>query len=118
MSPEEIKALERRKFDKMNKGKAAAMAVMDETCATDFVYHSSMGEDVHGLKGYKQYVSDLYSAFPDTHITIDDMVVEGDKVALRWTVTGTHKGKKTRQAKLVNTMEEQKEKTGDKKDAE
>jgi predicted ester cyclase len=34
----------------------------------------------------------LYGAFPDMHSSIDDMVVEGDKVALRATSTGTHDG--------------------------
>ncbi len=37
-------------------------------------------------------MSELYSAFPDIHLTIDDMVAEGDKVAVRITMTGTHKG--------------------------
>ena len=31
-------------------------------------------------------------AFPDKHFTIDDVVAEDDKVVLRWTVHGTHKG--------------------------
>jgi predicted ester cyclase len=30
--------------------------------------------------------------FPDIHFTVDDIFVEGDKVALRWTLRGTHKG--------------------------
>jgi len=92
MSAKEIKALERRLYEECNKGKAAAMAVIDELYATDLVYHSSTGRDIRGVKDYKQHVSDMYSAFPDFHFTIDDMVVEGDKVAVRLTATGTHKG--------------------------
>jgi steroid delta-isomerase-like uncharacterized protein len=92
MSAKEIKALERRLYEECNKGKAAAMAVIDELYATDLVYHSSTGRDIRGVKDYKQHVSDMYSAFPDFHFTIDDMVVEGDKVAVRFTATGTHKG--------------------------
>jgi predicted ester cyclase len=34
----------------------------------------------------------LRSAFPDFHATIDDIIAEGDKVVLRQTWTGTHKG--------------------------
>jgi predicted ester cyclase len=92
MSPEEMKARTRRFFDESNKGKAAAMAALDEKYATDTVYHSSVGVDIRGLKALKQYNSDLISAFPDMHFTIDDIVVEGDKVTVRWTWTGTHKG--------------------------
>jgi len=37
-------------------------------------------------------MSEFYSAFPDVHVTIDDMVVEGERVAVRFTLGGTHKG--------------------------
>ena len=30
--------------------------------------------------------------FPDRHVTIDEMIAEGDKVVARWTMTGTHRG--------------------------
>ncbi len=32
------------------------------------------------------------SAFPDTQITIEDQLAEGDMVATRWTARGTHQG--------------------------
>jgi len=92
MSAKEIKALERRLYEECNKGKAAALAVIDELYATDIVYHSSTGRDIRGIKDYKQHISEFYSAFPDLHFTIDDMVAEGDKVAVRLTGTGTNKG--------------------------
>jgi steroid delta-isomerase-like uncharacterized protein len=92
MSAKEIKALERRLYEECNKGKEAALAVIDELYATDIVYHSSTGRDIRGIKDYKQHISEFYSAFPDLHFTIDDMVAEGDKVAVRFTGTGTNKG--------------------------
>jgi hypothetical protein len=68
-------------FEEFNKGKAAAMAVIDRSI------------DMRGdLKDFKQMESEWYDAFPDLHVTIDDMVAEGDKVAIRITWTGTHKG--------------------------
>jgi len=71
----------RRLFEEFNKGKAAAMAVIDRSI------------DMRGdLKDFKQMESEWYDAFPDMHVTIDDMVAEGDKVAARVTMTGTHKG--------------------------
>jgi predicted ester cyclase len=81
MSTKENKELMRRLFEEFNKGKAAAMAVIDRSI------------DMRGdLKDFKQMESEWYDAFPDLHVTIDDMVAEGDKVAIRITWTGTHKG--------------------------
>ena len=88
----ETKALIHRFFEEFNKGKTAAMAIIDELYATDIIFHSSTGKDICGLKDYKQFSSELFDALPDAHATIDDMIVEGDKVAVRWTMTGTHKG--------------------------
>jgi predicted ester cyclase len=34
----------------------------------------------------------LLRAFPDLHLTIEDQLVEGDRVAFRWSATGTHTG--------------------------
>jgi predicted ester cyclase len=47
------------------------------------------GDDLEALK---QVARDLFRAFPDYHVTINDMVVEGDKVAVYWTGRGTHQG--------------------------
>jgi predicted ester cyclase len=80
MSAEENKGLMRRLFEEFNKGKAAAMAAIDRSM------------DIPDLKDFKQEESEWYDAFPDMHVTIDDMVAEGDKVAARVTMTGTHKG--------------------------
>jgi predicted ester cyclase len=92
MSTEDLRAFERHFVEEWNKGKAAAMAVIDETVATNIVSHRETGEEIHGLKDFKQLVSGIFDAFPDIHWTIDDMVSEGDKVAVRFTLTGTHKG--------------------------
>jgi len=92
MSARDLKVLGHRLFNEYNKGKAAAMTVMDEFYATDVVFHSGTGEDVRGLKDYKQHNSEFYDAFPDIHWTINDMIVEGNNKAARFTLTGTHKG--------------------------
>jgi len=92
MSSKEIKALERRFVEELNKGKTAAMAAIDKLCATDIVNHSGTGKVTRGLKAFKQSMSELYNGFPDIHFTIDDMFVEWEKVAVRFTITGTHKG--------------------------
>lgn len=42
--------------------------------------------------GLKEFATGLYQAVPDWTVTIDDLVCEGDKVAVRWTGRGTHLG--------------------------
>ncbi len=91
MSAKEIKALERRFWDDWNKGKAAYMAEIDKICATDVVFHGWFSMD-YGLEVFKQNCNDNFNAFPDIHWTIDDMIVERDKIVVRYTMTGTHKG--------------------------
>jgi predicted ester cyclase len=92
MSTKDLRTLGRRVIEECNKGKAAAMTVIDETCATDIVFHRGTGDGTHGRNDQKQYFSATYDAFPDVHFTIEDIVVEGDKAVLRYTMTGTHKG--------------------------
>ena len=48
--------------------------------------------EVHGPTEFKPFVRNMRSAFPDLHIAVEDTVAEGDKVAVRLRVTGTHKG--------------------------
>jgi hypothetical protein len=64
MSAEEIKALERRFFEELNKGKAAFMVVIDELFATDFVWHPGTGEDIRGLKDYNNSPAGTTARFP------------------------------------------------------
>src|SRR6476620_5058910 len=44
------------------------------------------------LEDLKHVAHALFAAFPDYHVTINDMVVEGDKIAVYWTGRGTHLG--------------------------
>ena len=89
---EKEKALVRRFFEGVNKDKAAFMATVDELYATDYVEHGGTGEDTRGIQDYKQSMNEFYGAFPDVHATLDDMIVEGDRVAVRFTLSFTHKG--------------------------
>jgi hypothetical protein len=92
MSAEDLKALERRFYAELNKGKAFAIAAYDEMIATHCIFHTAIGEDLHGLKEFKKRASEHIDAFADSHITINDIIVEGDKAVIRYTVTCTHKG--------------------------
>lgn len=44
------------------------------------------------LEGLKQDIQFLRTAFPDLHLTIEDMVADGDKVWMRITAQGTNQG--------------------------
>jgi len=92
MSTKEIKALTLRFFEEFNKGKAAGMAAIDEICDANVIYHNTLGMDVVGINNFKQAMSSNYDAVPDGKLILDDIIVEGDEAALRYTSTGTHTG--------------------------
>lgn len=66
------------------------LAVVDEVVAPDYVYHEPALGDVRGPEGLKQTILGYRTAYPDLQFTIDDIIAQGDLVALRWTATGTH----------------------------
>jgi steroid delta-isomerase-like uncharacterized protein len=63
--------------------------VWDDLCTSDFVHH---GREDRDLEGFKQTYEGLRHAFPDGHFTVEDMIAEGDRVAVRYTFAGTHEG--------------------------
>jgi steroid delta-isomerase-like uncharacterized protein len=44
------------------------------------------------LAGFKASITATRSAFPDLVTTIDEIVVDGDRAAIRWHSVGTHEG--------------------------
>jgi steroid delta-isomerase-like uncharacterized protein len=74
--------------DVYNKGNPAAL---DELTSADFVSHDR-GNPSHDREGVKQIVASIRGAFPDVRFTADDVLAEGDRVAARFTMTGTHRG--------------------------
>jgi steroid delta-isomerase-like uncharacterized protein len=73
-------------FDKGN------LAAVDELIAEDFVDHNPPPKVRADKTGLKQTVTLFRSAFPDLRLTVEDMIAEGDKVAVRIVSRGTHKG--------------------------
>jgi predicted ester cyclase len=43
-------------------------------------------------EGFKEFIYSLWRAFPDIRIIFEDLIIEGNKVAGRYYLTGTHKG--------------------------
>ena len=94
MSTEENKALVRRYYEECNaiKGDPAKVrAMVDEFFAPDFVVHAPVSGDMN-FEETKQNRVNLFNAFPDLNWIVDDMIAEGDKVATRVAMRGTHKG--------------------------
>src|ERR1700737_4246060 len=60
----------------------------DELLHENYVEHP---EDVPGRQAWKDRISMFRRAFPDLSVTIEEMVVDGDRVATRTTIRGTHK---------------------------
>jgi len=82
----------RRFAEKASTGKEAALTAIDQLYATNIVHHGGGGEDIRDIEGFKQFFVGMFSALPDLHFTVDDMVAEGDKVVTRATFTGTNTG--------------------------
>ena len=81
----------RRIFEELWNGKNRD--VIDEMMSPDYVHHDPQAPDIApGIDGYKQFVERYMNAFPDVHMTVEDEIVAGDTVVIRWTVTGTHRG--------------------------
>ena len=72
------------------------LAVIDEIFASGYVNHQRTdpyrADEVKGPEGLKKLATVFFSAFPDHHTSVDDIIAEGDKVVTRWTTRGTHQG--------------------------
>ncbi len=68
------------------------LAVLDEVVAASFVYHESALGDIPGPEGLKQTILGYRMAYPDLQFTSEEMIAEGDLVAMRWTARGTQQG--------------------------
>jgi steroid delta-isomerase-like uncharacterized protein len=88
---EENKTQYRRTFEEVfNKGD---LTIVNDLVAPDFLNHEvPPGMNNRGPDSTRQIVKMLRAAFPDLHVTIEDLVAEGDTVAGRVTMSGTHLG--------------------------
>ena len=68
---------------------------LDEYIAPNVVHHDPYDpHGAEGLVGMKKTIKGNRSIYPDLHMTVEDQVAQGRKVATRWTATMTHEGKK------------------------
>jgi len=87
VSLEENKVIIRKMIEAVNKQN---LALLDELVAPDFVYHMPV-QQIQGLEVMKQGVMEEIQSFPDLHVTIEDIMAEGEKVCVRLRETATHK---------------------------
>lgn len=91
MTPEDMKALVRRVMDDgFNKGD---LTVVDGAFHADYVRHGHAGQvGVNSLEEHKAALVHLRRQFLDAKFLIEDMVAEGDCVAVRFALEGRHAG--------------------------
>ncbi|WP_433333245.1 ester cyclase [Spirillospora sp. CA-294931] len=87
------KALLDRLHEATNSGDLELITkTIDEVVEPDVLFHTAAPVDATGAEALKQVWAMLLRAFPDIHVTYEDVIAEDDKVVCRNTVTGTHQG--------------------------
>jgi steroid delta-isomerase-like uncharacterized protein len=77
-------------FELMNKG---AFGVIPEIMSPNVVFRiPTLPEPIRGHEGIVQFVTGLRTGFPDLQFEIERQITDGDKVAMRWFISGTHLG--------------------------
>ncbi len=89
---EKNKAVVQRYVDEIQN--AHSLDALESIFAEDFVDHMALmgGLFLGGMDGLKRGYATFLNAFPDLHVTVEDMIAEGDKVVAYKTLSGTHRG--------------------------
>jgi steroid delta-isomerase-like uncharacterized protein len=90
MSEKENVVLIRRYFDEVLSG--CNLDLADEIMAPSFAHKVHLFDDSHGLEVWKQLAHSIFDALPDAHWVVEEILAQGDRVAARWTFSGTHTG--------------------------
>ncbi|RTL62147.1 MAG: hypothetical protein EKK41_25895 [Hyphomicrobiales bacterium] len=92
LSLDEMKRIVRHQFEEFVNNKNAD--VLRDTLTADFFDHDGPGGLPTGREGDQQMMRRMYERMPDLHVTIEDMIAEGDKVMCRnvwrWTDIATN----------------------------
>ena len=69
------------------------LSVIADVFAEDYAHHDPANPDVIvGRQGVENHINTLRGAFPDIAFEVEDMVVDGEKICIRWTAHVTHTG--------------------------
>lgn len=92
MSADENTALIRRFLDRVRDKGTWDQAIMDEFFAPNYRRYLTPSTQPLTAGGQQERAARLREAFPDAQATLEDIVAEGDRVAYRLTLRGTHRG--------------------------
>ena len=90
---EENKALARRAWDEVFNQRN--LDFFDAVSVADAIWHEP-DREFQGTEEIKQLSAGFLEAFPDLNVTVEDVLAEGEQVAVRWTQRGTHQGEMER----------------------
>ena len=66
--------------------------LVEDVFTEDAVEHAPFGQEARGIEEIRESLRSWLEAFPDFSATVEDAVTEGDMVAMRVTLRGTHEG--------------------------
>ena len=92
MTLDEVKAVAMSYFDELTNKQD--VEYVDTLFTDDIAFYDPANVpdgEAHGHEEVKQFFSIFFKVFPDVHFEINDFFAEGNKVAIRFTWTGTHK---------------------------
>ncbi|HYC87052.1 MAG TPA: ester cyclase [Chryseosolibacter sp.] len=73
----------------LNQGKTSDL---DPFVAADFRDYNASPDQPKGLAGFKSFLQNIVTAYPDLSIEVLDVITENNKVVARLQITGTHSG--------------------------
>lgn len=90
MTAENNKVVMQRFLEFIN---TASEKLAQELISSDAIFHvPGRPEPMRGPAGYLEIIGMMRSGFPDIQWTLEEMIAEGDKVAARFMMRGTHRG--------------------------
>lgn len=75
-----------------NERGAAARDAAAELVADDYRDHDPVPQQGPGRDGVAASIARCHTQIPDLRVLVDELIVDGDRVAARWTAVGTHTG--------------------------
>jgi steroid delta-isomerase-like uncharacterized protein len=89
--PDELRAIAVEAIERVWNGNDWSTA--EETYAEDVVVHVPFQEaPLRGREALRGFHETLHLGFPDWRATVDHVLANGDRVAMQWTIRGTHLG--------------------------